>query len=121
MFFNWKLHQSKWLLFGYQHPITGQSYVYPVLPSGFRLSPLIACTNTSLMASIIAEEAENRARGMPCREALKVVRELGIRHEMLTLPMGPHPSSTVYVDDYMGGAKAQMGCQELADIGSEVF
>ena len=78
MFFNWKLHLSKWLLFGYQHPITGQSYVYPVLPFGFRLSPLIACTNTSLMAFIIAEEAEGRAQGVPGREALKVVKELGI-------------------------------------------
>ena len=78
MFFNWKIHHSKWMLFGFQHPLTGQSFIYPVLPFGFRLSPPIACANTQLMADIITEEARNRAEGLEGRPALMGVHTPGI-------------------------------------------
>ena len=73
MFLNFKIHPSRWVLFGFQHLITGQSYVYPCLPFGFRLSPTIACSNTQLEADIITEEVQARAEGNVCRKALECV------------------------------------------------
>mmetsp|Transcript_18280 Transcript_18280/g.37035 ORF Transcript_18280/g.37035 Transcript_18280/m.37035 type:complete len:316 (+) Transcript_18280:3348-4295(+) len=46
MFYSWKVHPKLWTFFGIRHPITGQSFVFPVLPMGFKLSPPIVCRNT---------------------------------------------------------------------------
>eukprot|EP00961_Rhodomonas_salina_P153559 2067647-Rhodomonas_salina.1 len=71
MFFNFKIHPSKWVLFGFQHPITGQSYIYPVLPFCFSLSPLIACASSQLVADMIEKEARLRAEGLEGVEPLR--------------------------------------------------
>jgi len=118
MFLNFKIHPSRWVLFGFQHPITGQSYVYPCLPFGFSLSPPICCANSQLLADIIATEARARARGEPGLEALECVER---RADWGSVEDGPLPASLVYVDDFMGTARSKECSDELADVGSKVF
>eukprot|EP00961_Rhodomonas_salina_P193636 2614199-Rhodomonas_salina.1 len=76
MFLSWKLHPERWVLFGFRHPITSQSYVYPVLPFGFTLSLLIACRNTQLMADLIEAEMEALWTGLPGNPCLVQVERL---------------------------------------------
>jgi len=118
MFLNFKIHPSRWVLFGFQHPITGQSYVYPCLPFGFSLSPPICCENSQLVADLIAKEARARAKGEKGLEALEHVPR---RADWGSEEDGPLPSSKVYVDDFMGSARSKECTDELADIGSAVF
>jgi len=118
MFLNFKIHPSRWVLFGFQHPITGQSYIYPCLPFGFSLSPPICCANSQMVADIISKEARARARGevgLPALEHVPRRADWGKEGD------GPLPSSSVYVDDFMGSARSKECTDELADIGSAVF
>eukprot|EP00961_Rhodomonas_salina_P088630 1192236-Rhodomonas_salina.1 len=57
-FYSFMVHPRRWTLMGVQHPVTGQSYVMPVLPMGFSLSPPIACSNSQLLTDIINLEME---------------------------------------------------------------
>jgi len=117
MFWNWKIHPSKWVLFGFQHPITGQSYIYPVLPFGFRLSPSLACANTQLMADMIEAEARRRAMG---EVGLAVLVDTLTQH--LTEPSSePLPASRVYVDDFQNMARDLLCTQELANLAGRIF
>jgi len=118
MFLNFKIHPSRWVLFGFQHPITGQTYVYPCLPFGFSLSPPICCANSQMVADIIAKEARARALGQEGHEAL---REVPRRADWGKPEDGPLPASSVYVDDFMGSVRSKECTEELADIGSAVF
>eukprot|EP00961_Rhodomonas_salina_P167759 2261394-Rhodomonas_salina.1 len=76
MFLSWKLHPERWVLFGFRHPVTSQTYVYPVLPFGFTLSPPIACSNTQLLATLIEEEMRARWMGEPGNPGLAHVERL---------------------------------------------
>mmetsp|Transcript_60816 Transcript_60816/g.125298 ORF Transcript_60816/g.125298 Transcript_60816/m.125298 type:complete len:603 (+) Transcript_60816:1090-2898(+) len=118
MFLNFKIHPSRWVLFGFQHPITGQTYVYPCLPFGFSLSPPICCANSQMVADIIAREAKDRALGLEGHEAL---RDVPRQADWGKLEDGPLPASSVYVDDFMGSARSKECTEELADIRSAVF
>jgi len=118
MFLNFKIHPSRWVLFGFQHPITGQSYVYPCLPFGFSLSPPICCANSQMLAEIIATEARARAKGEKGLPALECVER---RADWGSAEDGPPPASIVYVDDFMGTARSKECSDELADVGSRVF
>jgi len=120
MFLNFKIHPSRWVLFGFQHSFTGQSYVYPVLPFGFKfsLSPLFACANTQMAADIIREEMRPRALGEVGKEALRDMPRQGDRDEHQT---GPLPASSVYVDDFMGSARDLPWTTELMEVSAAVF
>jgi len=118
MFLNFKIHPSRWVLFGFQHPVTGQSYVYPCLPFGFSLSPPICCANSQMLADIIATEARARAKG---EVGLKALEGVPRRADWGELGDGPLPASSVYVDDFMGSARSKECTDELTDIGSTVF
>mmetsp|Transcript_62463 Transcript_62463/g.129732 ORF Transcript_62463/g.129732 Transcript_62463/m.129732 type:complete len:642 (-) Transcript_62463:1730-3655(-) len=118
MFLNFKIHPSWWVLFGFQHPVTGQSYIYPCLPFGFSLSPPICCANSQMIADIIVKEARARARG---EVGLKALEGVPRRADWGKEEDGPLPASSVYVDDFMGSARSKECTDELADIGSAVF
>eukprot|EP00961_Rhodomonas_salina_P104692 1409233-Rhodomonas_salina.1 len=45
MFYSFKLHPSKWTYMGFWHPLTGQTYLMPVLPMGFTNSPCLLYTS----------------------------------------------------------------------------
>jgi len=117
MFWNWKIHPSKWVLFGFQHPITGQSYIYPVLPFGFRLSPSLACANTQLMAEMIEAEARKRGEGA---EGLPALRDL-VTPNLSSPSTEPPPASRVYVDDFQNMARDLLCTEELANLAGRIF
>jgi len=118
MFLNFKIHPSRWVLFGFQHPFTGQSYVYPVLPFGFSLSPPIACANTQMAADIIRKEMRARALGDAGLDVLKTVPRVGVVDDKAK---GPLPASSVYVDYFVGSARDLTWTEELMQVSAEVF
>lgn len=116
MFYNWRVHPELVGLFGVRHPLTGQSFVFAVLPMGFRLSPPIACRNTTWFAELI--EAEMRAQWTQQASVRPVLTE--VPREATVTPGAP-PGSTVYVDDYMGSAMGDGWIDELVKVGAFVF
>eukprot|EP00961_Rhodomonas_salina_P293405 3933731-Rhodomonas_salina.1 len=117
MFYNFRVHPRRWTLMGVRHPVTGQSYVMPVLPMGFTLSPPISCENTQLLADFITDEMMARWEGRAGNPALAHVprrnrRPAGIRCGA--------PLSRVYVDDFMESA-IEGWIQELIAVGVAVF
>jgi len=114
-FYHWKVHPSLWTFFGVRHPLTGQSFVLPVLPMGFRLSPPICCANTQLLADIITLEMDARWEDRPSPTAVlaAIPRQNAVRE-------GARPSSTVYVDDFMNGAPGAW-IEELITVAERVF
>jgi len=117
MFYSWRVHPQLWTYFGIRHPVTGQSFVFPVLPMGFKLSPPIACRNTEWMAALAEREMRARweAKASVC-DALKAVprrASMGAR--------GAPPASTVYVDDYMSSAMGDGWIEELVDVCALIF
>mmetsp|Transcript_18276 Transcript_18276/g.36993 ORF Transcript_18276/g.36993 Transcript_18276/m.36993 type:complete len:626 (+) Transcript_18276:2498-4375(+) len=117
MFYSWKVHPKLWTFFGIRHPITGQSFVFPVLPMGFKLSPPIACRNTEWLAELAQREMRARWAGEPsvC-EALKQVPRRAKRGVK-----GVAPASTVYVDDYMQSAMGEGWIEELVEVCAFIF
>mmetsp|Transcript_30389 Transcript_30389/g.62612 ORF Transcript_30389/g.62612 Transcript_30389/m.62612 type:complete len:869 (-) Transcript_30389:3743-6349(-) len=115
MFYSWRVHPKLWTFFGIRHPVTGQSFVFPVLPMGFKLSPAIACRNTELLASYIENEMRARWEDRPSiAPALEAVPRTAAPAD------GCPPASSVYVDDYMGSAMGEWA-EELVDVGAKVF
>eukprot|EP00961_Rhodomonas_salina_P268541 3629129-Rhodomonas_salina.1 len=119
MFFTWKIHPSRWVLFGFQHPLTGQSYFYPVLPFGFTLSPPIACANTQLLADLIQEEARARVAGEKGCEALECVPRSALHGHVP--PPRPQPAVSCYVDDYIDSCLGVDCATEIIAIAAKVF
>jgi len=116
MFYSWAVHPHLWTFLGVRHPVTGQSFVFPVLPMGFKLSPPIACKNTEWLAALIQAEMRARWAGAPSiRPALEAVP----RSARPT--SGVEPASHVYVDDYMGSAAGSGWIEELVDVGALIF
>eukprot|EP00961_Rhodomonas_salina_P299287 3938809-Rhodomonas_salina.1 len=105
-------------MFGFRHPVTSQSYVYPVLPFGFTLSPPLACRNTQLMATMIEAEMLARWKGRPGHPALRGVKR---RTRGGGRTVGPAPASSVYVDDYANSASDAAWTQEIIEVSAEVF
>jgi len=124
MFFCWKVHPLQWSLLGMQHPLTGQSFVYPVLPFGLTVSPYHACLNTESLATVIRVQAAARAQGLGTLPCLARLDEGRIRLEYLTSgrdPLRQPPSSAVYVDDFAMFAPSLDSCLELMELAAEVF
>eukprot|EP00961_Rhodomonas_salina_P136182 1832471-Rhodomonas_salina.1 len=115
MFYNFRVHPRRWTLMGVRHPVTGQSYVMPVLPMGFTLSPPISCENTQMMADIITEEMMARWEGRLGNAALACVPRRNRRPHGLRCGT---PVSRVYVDDFIESA-IEGWIQELIEVGVE--
>mmetsp|Transcript_30390 Transcript_30390/g.62634 ORF Transcript_30390/g.62634 Transcript_30390/m.62634 type:complete len:863 (+) Transcript_30390:1289-3877(+) len=117
MFYSWRVHPKLWTFFGIRHPVTGQSFVFPVLPMGFKLSPPLACRNTAWMATL----AENEMRA-------RWEKRASVRPILASIPRsaepdatGAPPASTVYVDDYMGSAAGNGWIEELVEVCALIF
>mmetsp|Transcript_18272 Transcript_18272/g.36950 ORF Transcript_18272/g.36950 Transcript_18272/m.36950 type:complete len:477 (-) Transcript_18272:6701-8131(-) len=117
MFYSWRVHPKLWTFFGIRHPITGQSFVFPVLPMGFKLSPPIACRNTAWMADLAEREMrarwEHRPSVCPALE--------GVPRAAHPTSQGAPPASSVYVDDYMGSAMGGGWIEELVLVCALIF
>jgi len=116
MFYSWSVHPKLWTFFGIRHPVTGQTFVFPVLPMGFKLNQPIACRNTELLASFI--EAEMRARWYGEESTSKALAKVP---RTARAASGAPPASSVYVDDYMGSAMGNGWIKELVNVGACVF
>mmetsp|Transcript_45500 Transcript_45500/g.93040 ORF Transcript_45500/g.93040 Transcript_45500/m.93040 type:complete len:915 (-) Transcript_45500:330-3074(-) len=124
MFLCWKVHPIHWSLLGMQHPLTGQPYVYPVLPFGLKVSPYYACRNTESLAAVIRAQASLRAQGRASLPCLARSDEGRIRLEYLVEgrdPLRHPPSSEVYVDDFAMFAPTFDTCVELMELAADVF
>jgi len=124
MFLCWKVHPAFWGVLGLQHPLTGQSYVYPVLPFGLAVSPYYACSNTEALAEVIRTQASARAQGLQTLPCLARSDEGSIRLAYLLSgrdPLLQPPSSEVYVDDFAMFAPTFEACQELIELACDVF
>jgi len=116
MFYSWAVHPELWTFLGVRHPVTGQSFVFPVLPMGFKLSPPIACRNTTWIAELI--QAEMRARWAGEASIVPKLREVPRKGGAAT---GCPPASSVYVDDYMHSAAGNGWIEEVVELGAFVF
>jgi len=116
MFYSWAVHPTLWTYLGVRHPVTGQSFVFPVLPMGFKLSPPIACRNTTWIAELVQREMRARWDGRPsvAPNLAEVPRSGGVTE-------GCPPASSVYVDDYMHSAPGNGWIDELVTVCAFVF
>lgn len=114
MFYSFKLHPSLWTYMGFRHPLTGQSYLMPVLPMGFTNSQPLECQNSELMASIIQEEMRALWRQEP---GLAAFADLPSPEDDCE---GVEPASTVYCDDFMQSATPPW-VDLLVEVGARVF
>mmetsp|Transcript_69329 Transcript_69329/g.144556 ORF Transcript_69329/g.144556 Transcript_69329/m.144556 type:complete len:1186 (+) Transcript_69329:1738-5295(+) len=124
MFLCWKVHPSFWGVLGLQHPMTGQTYVYPVLPFGLSVSPFYACSNTESLAGVIRTEASALAQGLQTLPCLARSDEGKIRLAYMLSGRDPAvqpPTSEVYVDDFAMFAPTFEACQELIELACDVF
>lgn len=116
MFYSFLVNPRRWTLLGVRHPITGQSYVMPVLPMGFTLSPPIACANTQLLTDIMNVEMENRWAGKAGHPAFAHIPRSKSRPARRVAA----PHTTTYVDDFMDRAWEEW-LEELIQVGETVF
>eukprot|EP00961_Rhodomonas_salina_P028996 391117-Rhodomonas_salina.2 len=115
-FYSFRVHPRRWTLMGVRHPVTGQSYVMPVLLMGFALSPPLACANSQLLTDIINAEMTARWENKVGHSALEHIPQSATRPAWSV----GGPTTHTHVDDFLSSAWGEW-LDELVAVAARVF